>query len=412
MNRRLSLLALALPLSLTAIAQRSEVLHPDIASLQVVAGDDWLSMPIVDLDGDTPINISFDDLTHEYHRYAYRVEHCNADWTPTTDLFQSDYCQGFSDGNTIDDFEESLQTNTLYTHYQLQIPNDRCRLRLSGNYRVTVYDENTNVDVLTACFMVAENAMHVRMEGSTNTDISINGSHQQISMALDYGSLRVVNPENEVKVYVLQNGRYDNLVARPKYQYTMANGLRWEHNRQLIFNGGNEYRKFEILDVAHSGLGVEDMHWDGTNYNAYLWTDEPRPNYVYDEDANGAFYIRNDDNWHNDTQTEYLNVHFRLKLPRQSGSVYLNGVWTRDLFQPPYEMRYNELEQQYEATVFLKQGYYSYQYLLVRSDGTTAFLPSEGNFSQTENEYQCLVYYRNVGSRYDRLVATQLLQMK
>lgn len=412
MNRRLSLLALALPLSLTAAAQRSEVLHPDIASLQVVAGDDWLSMPIVDLNGDTPINISFDDLTHEYHRYAYRIEHCNADWTPTTDLFQSDYCQGFADGNTIDDIEESLQTNTLYTHYSLQIPNDRCRPRLSGNYRVTVYDENTQVDVLTACFMVAENAMHVRMEGSSNTDIDINGSHQQISMALDYGSLRVINPEAEVKVYVLQNGRYDNLVARPKYQYTMANGLRWEHNRQLIFNGGNEYRKFEILDVAHSGLGVEDMHWDGTSYNAYLWPDEARPNYVYDEDANGAFYIRNDDNFNNDTQTEYLNVHFTLKIPRQSGSVYLNGVWTYDLFQPQYEMRYNELEQQYEATVFLKQGYYSYQYLLVRSDGTTTFLPSEGSFSQTENEYQCLVYYRNVGSRYDRLVAYQLLQMK
>lgn len=413
MKKRLPTFLLLLQLSSSAVwAQYNEVLNPNIASLQVVAGDDWLSMPVVDLDGGTPINIAFDDLTHEYHRYAYRIEHCNADWSTTTDLFQSDYCQGFADGNTIDDATESLQTNTLYTHYQLQIPNDRCRLRLSGNYRLTVYDENTNEDALSVCFMVNESAMSLRMEGSTNTDIDINGRHQQLSLMLDYGSQRVTNPQNEIKTLVLQNGRFDNAVVNPKYQYTMANGLKWEHNRQLIFDGGNEYRKFETLDVDHSTLGIETMHWDGTNYNAYVWTDEPRHNYVYDEDANGCFFIRNGEGGNNDTESEYLYVHFRLKAPRQSGSVYLNGVWTLDQLLSQYEMTYNELEQQYEATVFLKQGYYSYQYLLQRADGSTALLPSEGNFSQTENKYQWLVYYRSAGSRYDRLVGFGELQLK
>ena len=53
----------------------------------------------------------------------------------------------------------------------------------------------------------------------------------------------------------------------------------------------------------------------------------------------------------------------------------------------------------------LKQGYYSYQYLLVTADGRTQPVPTEGNFFQTENQYQALIYYRPQGGRTDQLVA-------
>ena len=51
--------------ALTINAQRNEIFNSRIASLQVVAGDKWMQMPIVELGSQTPINISFDDLTHE-----------------------------------------------------------------------------------------------------------------------------------------------------------------------------------------------------------------------------------------------------------------------------------------------------------------------------------------------------------
>ena len=125
---RTTLLALILTLSAfvatNSFAQYNDIKSENIASLQVVAGKDWLSMPIATLNGE-PINISFDDLTHEYHRYVYRLQHCEADWSVSEGIFESDYCEGFADGCTIDDIEESLNTNTLYTHYRLSIPNER-----------------------------------------------------------------------------------------------------------------------------------------------------------------------------------------------------------------------------------------------------------------------------------------------
>ena len=406
--------------SVAAMAQRNEILAPNIASLQVIAGDDWTApLPVIELRGDKAINISFDELSHTYHRYSYKIEHCEADWTPSEELLESDFVDGFATGNTIDDNGQSVGTNQLYTHYHLTIPNEKCRPKMSGNYRVTVYDEDAdNQPILTACFMVVEPRMNVGLQISGNTDIDVNKSHQQVSMSLNYGDITVTAPQEQIKTVVMQNGRWDNAIINPKAQYVKSNGLEWSHCRDLIFPAGNEYRKFETLDVTHTTMGLERVGWDGKQYQAWVWTDDPRPNYTYDEDANGAFLIRNSDDINNDTESDYVIVHFRLKTSssafeaRRGGQeeIYLNGHWTNDRFEQQYRMAWNETEGQYECAVPLKQGYYSYQYLTKQPDGTFRPLPSEGSFFQTENRYQALVYYRSQGGRTDRLVGYGLLE--
>lgn len=397
--------------TLTAGAQRNEIKSERIATLQVVAGDDWLSPPVITLGSEDAITISFDDMTHEYHRYAYRIEHCEADWTTSAELFTSDYCEGFNDGNTIEDVKNSINTNILYTHYRLKIPNERCNIKMSGNYRVTIYDDNTSEEVATACFMVVDQRVGLQLGATTNTDIDTNGSHQQIEMKINYAGLKVNNPRLEIKTVVMQNGRWDNAVINAEPQHIMADGLQWTHNKQLIFNGGNEYRKFETLDVSHATMGLESVKWDGKDYHAYVWTDEPRNSYVYDEDADGAFYVRNSDNIENDYISEYVYVHFALKTPPTDNDIYINGVWTNDQFLPKYRMIYNPQNGLYENVLLLKQGYYSYNYLVKNEDGCFSPLQSEGNFCYTENKYQCLVYYKAAGDRTDTLVGYQQIRI-
>lgn len=411
------LILLSLILVKNVSAQRNEIYDRGIASLQVVAGQQWLSLPIIKLGSHGPnerINISFDDLTHTYHRYVYRIEHCEADWTVSDQLFSSDYIEGFQDGNTIDDIVESINTNTLYTHYSLQIPNEQCSLKMSGNYKLTVYDENDgDRPMFTACFMVIEPAMGVALDVTTNTDIDINKAHQQVSMQVNYGGINVTDPMSQIKTVIMQNRRWDNAKVNPRPQYIMPDGLKWEHNRDLIFQAGNEYHKYEILDVDHPSMGIDRIVWDGNDYQVYPYVCTPRPNYLYDEDANGAFYIRNSDNIENDISSEYVYVHYTLKTPQRfAGDIYVNGAWTNDQFTPEYLMTYDEINKCYTATIRQKQGYYSYQYVLVDVNGVSQAVPSEGSFYQTENKYQALVYYRGHGERTDRLVGYQEVQFK
>ena len=405
MKKAIFFLSLVFICNLNICAQRNEILDKNIASLQVVANNDWLSLPIITLNSNDFVNISFDDLTHEYHRYCYKIEHCEADWQTSSALFESDYIDGFASGNTIDDVQESTNTVQLYTHYNISFPNNKCRPKISGNYRVTIYDENDEKHVVCrAYFMIVEPSMGVHLNVTTNTDIDINGKHQQVEMAVDYGNNIVSNPQTQIKTVVMQNSRWDNAVINAHPQYIKANGLQWIHCKDYIFDGGNEYRKFETLDVTHTTMGLESINWDGHNYHAWIWTDEPRPSYIYDKDANGAFLIRNSDNIDNDVNSDYIITHFRLKTPQIPYPIYINGFFTNDRFLPQYEMKWNEKNQQYEGELLLKQGYYSYQYLMMKPEGKLKPVPSEGNFYQTENTYQALIYFKANGDRTDRLV--------
>ena len=261
--------------------------------------------------------------------------------------------------------------------------------------------------------MVAENVMPISMSATTNTDIDTNKSHQQIELKANYNGLRVTDPEKQIKTAVLQNGRWDNAKINIKPNYTTTNGLQWTHNKNLIFDAGNEYHKFEALSTSHPTLGIDRIAWDGKNYHAYLMEDEPRSSYLYDEDANGAFFIRNSDNTEIERTCDYLYINFTLKSPAPvSGDVYLNGTWTYDRFLPEYKMTYNYEKKCYEGKVLLKQGYYSYQYVMINNDGKTEIMPTEGSFFQTENKYQALIYYRGNGDRTDRLVGFQQVDLK
>lgn len=381
-------------------------LHRQIRSLQVVVNGNPLAAPVMTLGGRNHVCISFDELSHEYHRYIYKVEHCNADWSPSTEIFESDYLEGFN-GQPIENYEKSFNTTLLYTHYSLCLPNADIALKLSGNYLVSIYNDEDGADeqpVLQARFSVVEPLIGIAAQVSSNTDIDFNREHQQLSFSLSYAGCNVTDPHRELRTVVRQNRRTDNEVVNPRPNIQTPTGVEFSHNRSLIFEAGNECRKFEILNVHTPAMNVDRMEWFDPYYHATLYEDTPLRNYVYDEDQNGACIIRNEDNEDNATTCEYLFVHFTLKTPPlPGGEVYVNGLWAEGL-TPEYRMTYNAQRQAYEAALLLKQGYYNYRYLFVPDGETQGHTTgTDGNFYPAENEYGIYVYYRPAGSRYDRL---------
>lgn len=201
-------------------------------------------------------------------------------------------------------------------------------------------------------------------------------------------------------------------------QYVMPDGLRWNHNRDLIFDAGNEYHKFEILSTKVASMGIDSLSWDGQQFHAFPFINEPRPNYIYDEDANGAFLLRNSDNTETRYTSDYMMVHFRLKTTpssdtapsanNQQSSIYVNGDWTYDSFLPKYRMTYNPERKQYETTIPLKLGYYSYQYLQVDNDGTVAPCPQKATTIKPKTPIR---HSSTTASKEDALTSSLLAKM-
>lgn len=377
-----------------------------VRSLTSVVNGEWLARPVMLLGSDDVLTIGFDELSTSYRRLTYHLEHCEADWTTSEGVFESDWLAGFNDLQ-IENYQQSINTTVPYTHYELTIPNDRCRLTMSGNYRLTVTDDDEQERLLQVEFYVVEPVANVGLRVTTNTDIDHNRSHQQLSMTVALGGLRVTAPDEQLLTVVMQNWREQTARRGVAPTYVTDRELTWEHCRPFIFDSGNECHKFEVLDVSHPTMGIERIEWDGERYQAYPYVATERPNYLTDVDADGAFCIRNSDRRESDYTCDYVWVNFQLKAPYE-GPLYIDGHWTTDDDDSHYLMAYDETDGMYRQTLMLKQGYYSYR--LTKPDGSTPH--SEGSYYQTQNRYEALVYYRPDGGRTWRLVGYRELDFR
>ena len=384
---------------LTCTQAKNIIYSENIKSLTSVVNNDWQSSPVLVLGKGDVMRIGFDEMSHDYHRFIYRIEHCEKDWSTSEELFDSDWLVGFN-GLPIEDYQNSINTNVLYTHYGFTFPNSQCGVKMSGNYRMGIYDENDGDQMVAEVrFRVVEPLMAVRMEMTTNTDIDVNKSHQQVNISLEYGSINITNPDEEISLYVTQNNREETAREGLSANYRSNKGLTWSHNKALIFSAGNEYHKFEVLDVSHPTMGIDNIVWDGEAYQVYPFACMPRRNYLYDEDANGAFLIRNSDNVEVDYISEYVYVNYELHSPFV-GEMMIDGMWTTDSDKNHYLMEYDEESQTYRSQQFQKQGYYNYIY--TTTDGSVA--PLEGSFYETDNSYQVYIYYKGIGERTWRII--------
>ena len=72
---------------------------------------------------------------------------------------------------------------------------------------------------------------------------------------------------------------------------------------------------------------------------------------------------------------------------------------------PEFKMDFNTKKGLYEKAVLIKQGFTNYQYLTVNSKGIIDQEHAiDGNFYQTENEYNVLIYYKGSGDRYEKVI--------
>lgn len=406
MNRIVAFIA-ALCSMAFAQAQQTQVLCDRILTLRTLVNGEVVSVPCLELGSADRLEISFDDQAKNFHRYVYKVEHCDFNWNKSSRIFTTDYLQSTMQAVPIEDYQESINTTVEYTHYSFVFPNRQMSIKYSGNYRIHIWDDNAKKEIAIVPFRVVEPLTAIGVQGTTNTDIDWNKTHQQLRLSVKpIGTLRPRDSSREIRIVVMQNGRWDNAVINPKAEYITPTELKWERCRELIFPAGNEFRKFEMTNLKIGQMGVDNIKWFAPFYHTTLYPTKAKPNYIYDEDQDGRYYINATDKADDDWEGDYAWVHFILEnKPLQNGDVYVYGGLTYNQFSPLNKMLYNPESNAYEASLLLKVGYYNYQYLFVpqgKTQGDT--LPFEGNYFQTENEYTVLVYYTPFGGRYDRLV--------
>lgn len=409
-----SFLLLFVICSLPAKSQNNKIFRNNYKTLNLCVNGNQMLPPIITLGSNDYIEISFDEMSHNYKTLKYHIVHCNEDWQQSS-LLDIDYLDGFND-NEINNSATSFNTTTDYSHYSFVLPNEYVQFKVSGNYRIDIYnDENPDVILLSAGIYVLDHKVNTFTKVSSNTDIDTNLSHQQLTITLSMtDGFSPRQPQREIKINVLQNRRTDNMVKDILPTFISSTQIKYEHERKLIFPAGNEYRRFELINNDDAMMGVKNISYFSPYYHATLYEDSPRTTYDFDRDQNGLFFIRNDRARDNGTEADYMLVHFTLCTNKEltGGDIYLLGAFTNNTFDDATKMSYNPKNRTYESVQRLKQGLYNYMYLFRSNNANDTEENStmlEGNFYETENEYLVLVYYRPLGERYDMLIGVSCI---
>lgn len=380
-----------------------EVLPPSyIRTVAFNGNSEFSGNPIIRLG--EGISLEFDDIIGDEANYYYSIEHYNYDWTPS-ELAKSEYMEGFDDVR-IKNYTNSFNTLQIYSHYNLQIPNEDTRsLKVSGNYMLKIHNENEEL-VFSKKFMVYEPLAQVAVEIKRSREVKLINTRQVVNFSVNSPDVILKNPQQNVNVVILQNNNLKNAIYNIKPQYSIANELIYKYDQPTSFWAGNEYLAFDSKDLRAATVSIQRVEVLNL-YHHYLFLDDIRAlePYTYNPDINGNFAI-NVSQGNSDIEADYIWTHFALKSyePIEGGKIHLYGGFNNFVLDESTLLEYNSRTGAYETARLFKQGFYNYKYVLLRKDGTLDEGFISGNFAKTENQYTVLIYYRSPAARYDHII--------
>ncbi len=374
-----------------------------IRTVIFTGAEEYSGVPIVRLG--EPIFLSFDDLVGDEANYYYTIEHFNYDWTPS-ELLKNEYLEGF-DNVRITDYENSFNTLQLYSHYELNIPNENTRgLKVSGNYLLKIFNDNKEL-VFSRKFIVYEPLTRVKVDVRKSREVKLIHSQQVVNFEVHSPEFIIRTPEQSVWAVILQNNNLKTAIYNIRPQYHIGSTLIYKYDELTSFWGGNEFLNFDSKDLRSATVKIQYIDVLDL-YHHYLFPDKIRAfePYTYNPDINGKFVVRKFMAEEDDIEAGYVWTHFSLRTPEplEGGEVHLYGEFNNFNLDESTRLKYNPETSAYENARLFKQGYYDYKYVYLRNDGILDEGFISGNFVSTENNYTVIIYYLPPGGRYTRVI--------
>jgi len=387
-----------------------ETIMQHIKTTQLFPKNNQLAYPIITLGETNSLELHFDDMERNYKNYFYTYQLCDADWQPVQ-LSAFDYIKGFQQ-NRLTQYRNSAIVKTNYIHYQAILPEKNCMPSKSGNYLLKVFvNGDTNQLAFTKKMLVVEPIVNIGAQVKQTFFQETFRTHQKIQLTVNKQGLNVINPQQQIKLVILQNYRWDNALQNIQPTFIKESTLEYNTERDCVFPAGKEYRWLDLRSFRFQSerMGKTDLTTTPFSVNVLPDPERTSQRYVFFLDRNGFAETAATDVANAWWQGDYANVHFTFvpknNQPFIGEDVYIGGQFTNYQYNNNTVMKYNAEKGVYELDMLLKQGYYTYNYYTKdKQNASIASTLTDGNYWETENDYTILIYFRSINGRHDELV--------
>ena len=408
------LLAFFFLISSLAEAQLPDHIYdPGIKSVKLHKYGDIYSYPVMALNSNDQLELHFDDLDANSKNYYYTYQLCNADWSPAN-IQTFDYIRGFQT-TRITNYRYSSIAYTRYTHYQTTIPDRNSVPTRSGNYLLKVFlNGDTSQLVFTKRFLVVDNKASIAAQIMQPYGGQLFRTHQRVRVTVTLDPLIKVFTPQDIRVVILQNNIWPMALLNNRPTIYRGSFFEYSDESNSTFPAGKEWRWIDLRSLRLRSDRMENIIDTNERTDIYVKPDGERQGqvYVYYRDLNGIYTVETMEKINPYWQGDYAYVHFTFVPPGgkayEGKNIYVFGELTNYTPDESSKMTFNEEKGVYEATLFLKQGYYNYSYIALpdkkQKGAGIVFENTEGNYWGTENDYMVLIYYRAFGARADELL--------
>ncbi|WP_322575598.1 type IX secretion system plug protein domain-containing protein [Fodinibius sp.] len=380
----------------------------DIQSVQLHPEGQPGQAPIIELNSSQKLLLSFDYLGTQSRQFRVTVDHYDKSWN-RSGIGPNTYLDSFSE-TTIQSSKVSYGQRPSYHHITFSFPNNELQPAVSGNYLIKVYSANGNSLLFSMPFFITED------EGQIETTVERLFAQRNDGRPLDqlFSTFNypdfVEYPQFDLSMAFVQN-QFWGRTKQVKFLDTITpDQLRGYIERENAFVGNYEFKYLNLQNFDVDSQQILEYQPGVTPPRVILRRDvqhlDTNPSWSQADISEG---IPDDDR-----NSNYAQVEFRLQTDNSippSSKIYIVGHFNNWMVNELNQMSFDSDTQMWTGQALIKQGTYTYKYVLVQDNQVNDLALDQG-FLSAKQEYLTFIYFKDPDKNFDRLLKTDRIMKR
>lgn len=373
-------------------------------SVQLYANDDQSNPPVIELNSEDHLTLSFDELTEINGQFRITFTHHSKTWALSNipqDWYLDDIGELILGGGQV-----SQSRGPDYIHYEMRISLNEVQFTSSGNYLLHVTDPESGQELFSLPFFITEN----EGELSSTSQTLFNSGNRFMPEHRLFSTFNVPDlveyPEFDLSFSYVQNRFWSDTRFTDSYDFNTPGTAKFDLTQSNAFPANVSYVTKNLN--SFSQINTHIVEWNPGSNPPKAILKEDVVNFLNSDFGTSSTFRTYSPA--SSKRADYARVIFRLDGSDSlspDNKIYILGDFNQWSAVHENKMVFDSTTGFWKNSQLLKEGTYSYQYILLDETGQIDLTSLSDNSSPNVQEYMIFVYFNDPERKFDRLLAVE-----